>query len=378
MTSDKQIQEFSFDLMGTDGSARVGQITTAHGTIKTPAFMPVGTAATVKAMFVDHVRQTGADIVLGNTYHLMLRPTAERIHKFGGLHTFMNWPHPILTDSGGFQVMSLSKLRKITEQGVSFQSHIDGSSHLLSPERSMEIQGLLNSDIQMAFDECTAFPCTKEEAEKSMELSMRWAERSKQAFSGGAGQAIFGIVQGSVHEDLRARSIEALVDIEFPGYAIGGLAVGEGQEEMLRVLDFTLPMMPQDKPRYLMGVGTPQDLLLSCARGVDMFDCVMPTRSGRHGQAFTRFGKLNLSNARFADDASPLDPQSTCPAANSYSRAYYHHLFKSKEILGSMLLSWANVHYYQELMQGIRDAIKSGEFHEFAEKTQAGWKRGLK
>lgn len=377
MTDDTQIRDFSFEIKGTDGNARVGEITTAHGTIQTPAFMPVGTAATVKAMFVDHVRQTGADIVLGNTYHLMLRPTAERIHRFGGLHTFMNWHHPILTDSGGFQVMSLVKLRKITEQGVSFQSHIDGSSHLLTPERSLEIQGLLNSDIQMAFDECTPFPCEKKQAESSMELSMRWAERSKQAFSGNTGQAIFGIVQGSVHEDLRARSIKALVDIDFPGYAIGGLAVGEGQAEMLRVLDFALPMMPLDKPRYLMGVGTPEDLLLSCIRGVDMFDCVMPTRSGRHGQAFTRFGKLNLSNAKFADDASPLDPQSTCPAANSYSRAYYHHLFKSKEILGSMLLSWANVHYYQELMQGIRAAIQSGTLPEFAAETQENWQRGL-
>ncbi len=370
--------DFNFELFATDGAARVGEITTAHGTIQTPAFMPVGTAATVKAMFVDDVRATGADVILGNTYHLMLRPTAERIHRFGGLHRFMNWPYPILTDSGGFQVMSLSKLRKITEDGVSFQSHIDGSSHLLTPERSMEIQGLLGSDIQMAFDECTPFPCEKNEAESSMELSMRWAERSKRAFSGGPGQAVFGIVQGSVHEDLRARSVKALVEIDFPGYAIGGLAVGEGQEEMLRVLDFTLPMMPQDRPRYLMGVGTPEDLLLSCARGVDMFDCVMPTRSGRHGQAFTRYGKLNLSNARFADDATPLDSQSTCPAASNYSRAYYHHLFKSKELLGAMLLSWANIHYYQELMQGIRASVKAGTFSDFAAETKQNWARGLK
>jgi len=378
MTAKEQAnKQYSFERFATDGSARAGQITTAHGTIQTPAFMPVGTAATVKAMFVDHVRATGADIILGNTYHLMLRPTAERIDRFGGLHTFMNWPHPILTDSGGFQVMSLAKLRKITENGVSFQSHIDGSTHLLTPERSMEIQGLLNSDIQMAFDECTPFPCDKKEAESSMELSMRWAERSKQAFSGGLGQAIFGIVQGSVHEDLRERSVKALVDIDFPGYAIGGLAVGEGQAEMLRVLDFTVPMMPSDTPRYLMGVGTPEDLLLSCMRGVDMFDCVMPTRSGRHGQAFTRYGKLNLSNARFADDDTPLDPQSTCPAASSYSRAYYHHLFKSKEILGSMLLSWANIHYYQELMQGIRGAIKTGTLSDFAMETTENWQRGL-
>jgi queuine tRNA-ribosyltransferase len=377
MTVEKQSGNFSFKLLSTDGQARAGDVTTAHGTIQTPAFMPVGTAATVKAMMVDQVRATGAEIILGNTYHLMLRPTAERIDRFGGLHGFMNWPHPILTDSGGFQVMSLAKLRKITEQGVSFQSHIDGSKHLLTPERSMEIQGLLGSDIQMAFDECTPFPCTKGEAESSMELSMRWAERSREAFSGGPGQAIFGIVQGSVHEDLRARSVKALVDIDFPGYAIGGLAVGEGQEEMLRVLNFTTPMMPQDKPRYLMGVGTPDDLLESCARGVDMFDCVMPTRSGRHGQAFTRYGKLNLSNARFADDATPLDPHSSCPAANTYSRAYYHHLFKSKEILGSMLLSWANIHYYQELMQGIRAAIKSSTFTDFAMETKENWGRGL-
>ena len=377
MIAGDQSQKFSYELFATDGLARSGQLTTAHGTIQTPAFMPVGTAATVKAMFADTVRSTGADVVLGNTYHLMLRPTAERIHRLGGLHAFMNWPHPILTDSGGFQVMSLAKLRKITEEGVSFQSHIDVSSHLLTPERSMEIQGLLGSDIQMAFDECTPFPCEKKQAESSMELSMRWAERSKDAFSGSPGQAIFGIVQGSVHEDLRTRSIKALVDIDFPGYAIGGLAVGEGQEEMLRVLDFTVPMMPQDRPRYLMGVGTPQDLLESCARGVDMFDCVMPTRSGRHGQAFTRYGKLNLSNAGFADDAEPLDSQSSCPAANSYSRAYYHHLFKSKEILGAMLLSWANIHYYQELMRGIRVAVKSGTFNDFAAKTRENWDRGL-
>jgi len=376
MSEDNQPQDFSFEIFATDDRARAGEITTAHGTIQTPAFMPVGTAATVKAMMVEHVRATGAEILLGNTYHLMLRPTAERIYAFGGLHKFMNWPHPILTDSGGFQVMSLAKLRKITEQGVRFQSHIDGSTHMLTPERSMEIQALLNSDIQMAFDECTPFPCEKHQAESSMELSMRWAERSKQAFSGGPGQAIFGIVQGSVHEDLRTRSIAALVDIGFPGLAIGGLAVGEGQEEMLRVLDFTVPLMPHDKPRYLMGVGTPEDLLLSCMRGVDMFDCVMPTRSGRHGQAFTRYGKLNLSNARFADDPTPLDPQSTCPAANSYSRGYYHHLFKSKEILGAMLLSWANIHYYQDLMRGIRDAIKTGTFNDFATEVKASWKRG--
>lgn len=377
MSEDNKTPEFSFEIFASDGRARCGEITTAHGTIQTPAFMPVGTAATVKAMYVDHVRATGADIVLGNTYHLMLRPTAERIDKFGGLHAFMNWPHPILTDSGGFQVMSLAKLRKITEEGVRFQSHIDGSTHMLSPERSMEIQSLLNSDIQMAFDECTPFPCTKAEAEESMELSMRWAQRSKQAFSGGCGQAVFGIVQGSVHEDLRARSLQALVDIDFPGYAIGGLAVGEGQAEMLRVLDFTTPMMPQDKPRYLMGVGTPEDLLLSCMRGVDMFDCVMPTRSGRHGQAFTPYGKLNLSNARFADDTSPLDPQSTCPAANQYSRGYYHHLFKSKEILGAMLLSWANIHYYQDLMSGIRAAIKTGTLDDFCAETKENWAQGL-
>ncbi|MEX0840347.1 MAG: tRNA guanosine(34) transglycosylase Tgt [Parvibaculum sp.] len=361
---------FSFSLAATDGNARSGAISTPRGEIRTPAFMPVGTAATVKAMYPEQVRATGADIVLGNTYHLMLRPGAEEVAALGGLHKFMNWPHPILTDSGGFQVMSLSKLRKMTEEGVAFQSHLDGSRHMLSPERSIEIQCLLGSDIQMQLDECTPFPATEAEAKKSMELSLRWAARSKAAFEAephrAEGMALFGIVQGSIYEPLRAASAAGLREIGFDGYAVGGLAVGEGQAEMLRVLDFTTPALPEDKPRYLMGVGTPDDLVEAVRRGIDMFDCVMPTRNGRHGLAYTARGKINLKNARHAADPRPLDAESACPAARDYSRAYLHHLVKSGEMLGSMLVSWINLHYYQSLMAGMRTAIAEARFEAFA------------
>lgn len=371
---------FSFDLHNTDGMARTGVIHTPKGDIRTPAFMPVGTAGTVKALYPEQVRATGADIILGNTYHLMLRPGAEQVHALGGLHKFANWPHPILTDSGGFQVMSLSKLRKMTEQGVTFQSHIDGSRHLLSPERSIEIQCLLGSDIQMQLDECTPFPATEQEAEVSMRLSLRWAQRSKDAFESQPhrtpGMALFGIVQGSVSEHLRGESARGLADIGFDGYSIGGLAVGEGQAEMLRVLDFTTPMLPTDRPRYLMGVGTPDDLVEAVARGVDMFDCVMPTRSGRHGQAFTRFGRVNFKNARHAADPRPLDAESTCPAARDYSRAYLHHLTRCEEMLGAMLVSWINIHYYQSLMAEMRAAIAENRFAQFREKFKADQARG--
>ena len=364
---------FSYKVSTTSGLARRGEISTPKGTIQTPAFMPVGTAATVKGMLPETVKETGADILLGNTYHLMLRPGAERVASLGGLHKFMNWDKPILTDSGGFQVMSLSKLRKITEEGVAFQSHIDGSSYNLTPERSMEIQALLGSDIQMAFDECTSFPATETQAETSMELSMRWAKRSKQAFEkySADGQAIFGIVQGGVYEHLRIRSAEALKEIEFPGYAVGGLAVGEGQQAMFDTLDFTIPHLPQDKPRYLMGVGTPLDLVGAVERGVDMFDCVMPTRSGRHGQAFTCDGKVNLKNAQFKDDPAPLDEHSSCSAMRDYSKAYLHHLIRSGELLASMLVSWANIHFYQELMAAMRLAIEEDRFAEFAKEFRA-------
>ena len=357
-----------YKISAVDGLARSGTVTVSRGEIRTPAFMPVGTAATVKAMFPQTVESTGADIILGNTYHLMLRPGAERLAKLGGLHQFMNWGKPILTDSGGYQVMSLSKLRKITEHGVTFQSHIDGLSYELTPERSIEIQELLGSDIQMVFDECTPYPCTFSEAQSSLELSMRWAERSKIAF-GNSSHALFGIVQGSVFPDQRALSAEILKEIAFDGYAIGGLAVGEGQEMMLKVLDETIPSLPWDSPRYLMGVGTPEDIIKSVMRGVDMFDCVMPTRSGRHGQAFTWNGRMNLLNAKYSDDLSPLDEGSDCPAANSYSRAYLHHLIKSREYLGAMLLTWANVHFYQDLMKNLRQAISDGKFQEFAQIT---------
>ncbi len=359
---------FGFKLLASDGGARRGVITTPHGMIETPAFMPVGTAATVKGMFPETVRQTGADIILGNTYHLMLRPGPERVARLGGLHSFMNWDGPILTDSGGFQVMSLSKLRTLSEEGVEFQSHIDGNRYHLTPERSMEIQALLGADIQMAFDECTPHPVSHEEALKSMELSMRWAKRSKEAFAAysAPGQALFGIVQGSVYQDLRQRSVEALTEISFPGYAIGGLAVGEGQGLMFEVLDYTAPLLPVDKPRYLMGVGTPLDLLGGVERGVDMFDCVMPTRSGRHGQAFTFDGKVNLKNAQYKDDPLPLEPQRDCPACRDYSRAYLHHLVRSGELLASMLISWANIDFYQTLMAEMRLAIEEGRFEDYA------------
>ena len=357
-----------FELLKTDNTARLGRIDTPRGAIRTPAFMPVGTAGTVKAMYPTQVRELGADIVLGNTYHLMLRPGAEEVAALGGLQNFMQWDGPILTDSGGFQVMSLAKLAKMSEDGVRFQSHIDGSEHMLTPERSIEIQTLLGANIAMVLDECTSFPATHEVAQSSMHLSTRWAARSKTAFEkydAGKGDALFGIVQGGVYEDLRHESASALIDIGFDGYAVGGLAVGEGHEEMLRVLDFTVPALPADAPRYLMGVGTPHDLVQAVARGIDMFDCVMPTRAGRHGLAYTRRGKVNLRNARHAHDPRPLDDESACPAASQYSRAYLHHLFKCNEYLGPMLLSWNNLHYYQQLMGGLRAAIEAGKISEF-------------
>lgn len=357
--------EFSFKINAKDGQWRSGVVNTAHGEIRTPAFMPVGTAATVKAMLPESVKSTGADIILGNTYHLMLRPTAERIANLGGLHKFMNWNAPILTDSGGFQVMSLSQIRKITEEGVRFQSHIDGSKHMLSPERSMEIQYLLGSDITMIFDECTPYPATEKVAADSMRLSLRWAERSKNAYIKRDGYGLFGIVQGSVFEKLRKESADALKEIDFDGFAIGGLAVGEGQEVMFQTLDFTVPMLPEDKPRYLMGVGKPADLVGAVKRGVDMFDCVLPTRSGRNGQAFTSKGVVNILNSKYKDDDSPLDDECICPACSNYSRAYLHHLVKSKEILGSMLMTWHNLQYYQTLMSQMRDAIAKGVFLDF-------------
>ncbi|MEO1563654.1 MAG: tRNA guanosine(34) transglycosylase Tgt [Pseudomonadota bacterium] len=356
---------FQFQVNATDGKARTGVIQTPKGDIRTPAFMPVGTAATVKAMMPESVRETGADILLGNTYHLMLRPGAERIANLGGLHRFMNWNRPILTDSGGFQVMSLSQLRKLTEEGVKFRSHIDGTEFNLTPERSMDIQKLLGSDIVMAFDECTPFPATRDQARDSMELSMRWAQRSRDAFGDRPGYALFGIQQGSTFEDLRAESADALRGIEFDGYAVGGLAVGEGQELMFDVLDYAPGQLPEDKPRYLMGVGKPDDIVGAVLRGIDMFDCVLPSRSGRTGQAFTRRGVVNLRNARHKDDPRPLDEECTCPACCNYSRAYLHHVIKSDEIIGSMLLTWHNLHYYQELMQGLRDAIAAGQLEGF-------------
>ncbi len=361
---------FEYSVKATDGRARTGQIAMRRGTIRTPAFMPVGTAATVKAMKVEDVRATGADIILGNTYHLMLRPGAERVARLGGLHKFMRWNRPILTDSGGYQVMSLSDLRKLTEKGVEFRSHIDGSKHMLTPERSMEIQRLLGSDIVMAFDECPRADRPMAEIEASMELSMRWAQRSRDAFDAGgdhaANAALFGIQQGALDEGLRARSAEALRDIGFDGYAIGGLAVGEGQEAMFSVLDYAPAMLPEDAPRYLMGVGKPDDLVGAVERGVDMFDCVLPTRSGRNGQAFTWNGPVNLRNARHAEDSGPLDPRCPCPTCTGYSRAYLHHLQKSGEILGSMLVTEHNLSFYQNLMQAMRDAISEGVFAKFA------------
>ena len=367
---------FGFSLLGTDGGARRGTVRTSRGDIRTPAFMPVGTAATVKAMYMDQVKDLGADIILGNTYHLMLRPGAERVARLGGLHKFARWSGPILTDSGGFQVMSLAQLRKLTEHGVIFKSHIDGQSFEMTPERSIEIQGLLGSDIQMQLDECVALPATHKDVEKAMELSLRWAERCKVAFGDQPERAMFGIVQGGVEPDLRERSATALTNMDLKGYAIGGLAVGEPQEIMLDTITATVPYLPTDKPRYLMGVGTPQDLLRSVARGIDMFDCVMPTRSGRHGLAFTQHGKVNLRNARHAEDHRPLDETSSCPAARDYSRAYLHHLVKANEALGGMLLTWANLAYYQDLMQGMRDAIDAKRFAAFAEETEARWTAG--
>ncbi len=355
-------QQFSFDLKATDGKARTGVINTPRGEVRTPAFMPVGTAATVKAMMPESVRATGADILLGNTYHLMLRPTAERIDRLAGLHKFMNWERPILTDSGGFQVMSLAGLRKLTEKGVTFKSHIDGSKHELTPERSMEIQRLLGSDVVMCFDECPSLPADRKRIAESMQLSMRWAQRSRDAFGDRPGHALFGIMQGGLEQDLREESAEALKAIGFEGYAIGGLAVGEGQEAMFDCLDFAPDFLPTDKPRYLMGVGKPDDIVGAVARGVDMMDCVLPSRSGRTGQVFTRHGVVNIKNARHADDPRPLDEECTCPACSNYSRAYLHHVFRSNEMISGMLLTWHNLHYFQEIMQGMRDAISAGTF----------------
>jgi queuine tRNA-ribosyltransferase len=352
---------FGFDRLAVDGAARRGRIRTAHGTIETPAFMPVGTAATVKAMTPEAVAATGAEILLGNTYHLMLRPGAERIERLGGLHRFMNWPHAILTDSGGYQVMSLAELRKLSETGVTFRSHIDGQAHELTPERSVRIQHALGADITMAFDECTPHPAEEGVAADSMRLSMRWAERSKAAFVERPGHGLFGIVQGSVYRSLREESAASLTGIGFDGYAVGGLAVGEGQAKMFEMLDITVPLLPADRPRYLMGVGKPPDLVGSVRRGIDMFDCVLPTRSGRTGQAFTRRGPVNIRNARHLEDPRPLDEACACPACRGYSRAYLHHLWRAEEMLGQVLLTWHNLHYYQQLMAGMRQAIERGD-----------------
>ena len=371
---------YRYTLLAQDGRARRGTLATAHGTVQTPTFMPVGTAGTVKAMHLQHVRETGAEVVLGNVYHLMLRPTAERVARLGGLHAFMGWPHTILTDSGGFQIMSLGALRTLDEQGVTFRSHVDGAVHRLTPERSMEIQSLLGSDIQMQLDECLALPAERQEVIRAMELSARWAERSKAAFEAlggpGRGQGLHGIVQGGTDIAVRLRSAALLTAIGFGGYSVGGLAVGEPQAEMLAVLDEVCPALPQDRPRYLMGVGTPDDLVQAIARGIDMFDCVMPTRAGRHATAYTRFGRINLKNARHADDPRPLDEESDCPAARDYSRAYLHHLVKAGEPLAGMLLSWVNVAYYQHLMKGARAAIEAGSYADFMAAAREGWARG--
>ncbi|WP_417517771.1 tRNA guanosine(34) transglycosylase Tgt [Minwuia sp.] len=367
---------FGFQVEATSGAARAGRVSTAHGEIETPVFMPVGTAGTVKAMLPGSVKATGASIILGNTYHLMLRPGAERVASLGGLHRFMNWPGPILTDSGGFQVMSLAGLRRLDEDGVTFASHIDGQKVKLTPESSTEIQDLLDATITMAFDECTEYPAPHQKAAESMRLSMRWAERSRNAFRARAGYGQFGIVQGSTFEDLRQESAEALTGIGFEGYAIGGLAVGEGQDEMFQALDFTTPMLPADRPRYLMGVGKPGDLVGAVMRGVDMFDCVAPTRSGRNGQCFTRRGTVNLRNARHRDDPRPLDDECACPACTDYSRAYLHHLIKAKEILAAMLMSWHNLHYYQQLMRGMRAAILGDTLPDFAESFASAQRAG--
>lgn len=365
-----------FSVSATDGAARRAKLETAHGVIETPTFMPVGTAATVKAMTPEAVRETGAQIILGNTYHLMLRPTAERVAKLGGLHKFMNWPGPILTDSGGFQVMSLSQLNKVTEQGVTFQSHIDGARHELTPERSIEIQHLLDATITMQLDECVKLPATEKRAAEAMRLSIRWAERCKTAFRQRDGYGLFGIVQGGTNAALREESAKGLLGIGFDGYAVGGLAVGETQEEMFATLDVTVPHLPADRPRYLMGVGKPSDLVGAVMRGIDMFDCVMPTRSGRTGQAFTRRGSINIRNARHAEDPRPLDEHCRCPACRDYSRAYLHHLVRSDEILGAMLMTQHNLTYYQDLMIGMRAAIAEGRLQAFAADFQAGQSLG--
>ena len=368
--------EFSFHLLSSDGAARTGEIRMPRGVIRTPAFMPVGTAGTVKGMYPEQLKSIGADVVLGNTYHLMLRPGAERVSRLGGLHTLMNWPYPILTDSGGFQVMSLSALRKVSDQGVTFQSHIDGSTHEMSPERSIEIQLLLDADIVMQLDECVSLPAPRETVEKAMQLSLRWAERSKAAFGLQPARGLFAIVQGGTDEALRRESAENLVSVGFQGYAIGGLAVGEPQAEMLRTIEATEAFLPKDRPRYLMGVGTPDDLLESIVRGIDMFDCVMPTRAGRHGTAYSRFGKLNMRNARHAEDKRPIDVEALCPATRDYSRAYLHHLIRADEMLGQMLLTWSNLAYYQSLMAGARKAIAEKRFGDYAADVKAGWAKG--
>ncbi|MBT7223300.1 MAG: tRNA guanosine(34) transglycosylase Tgt [Marinovum sp.] len=365
-----------FSKLAVDGKARSGVLHTPRGEIRTPAFMPVGTAATVKAMMPEAVRATGADILLGNTYHLMLRPTAERINHLGGLHKFMNWQRPILTDSGGFQVMSLAGLRKLTERGVTFKSHIDGSKHEITPERSMEIQRLLGSDIVMCFDECTPFPATEAEALDSMRLSMRWAQRSRDSFGDRPGHMLFGIQQGSVFPQQRQESADALRAIGFDGYAVGGLAVGEGQPMMFEVLDYAVDMLPEDRPRYLMGVGKPDDIVGAVARGIDMMDCVLPSRSGRTGQLFTRRGVVNIKNARHQNDPRPLDETCACPTCQNYSRAYLHHVFRAQEMISGMLLTWHNLHYYQDLMQSMRDAITAGEFEAFQGQFHAERARG--
>ena len=365
---------FSFRLIATDGAARLGEITTAHGVVRTPAFMPVGTQAAIKGVHHDDVRAAGADIVLANTYHLMLRPSAERVAALGGLHTFMRWPLPILTDSGGYQVMSLASLRKVAEAGVTFRSHLDGATVELTPERAVEVQLLFGSDIAMQLDECVSLPADKRDIERAMQLSLRWAERCKRAFEKApADRALFGIVQGGDDPRLRGASVRGLVDLGFDGYAIGGLAVGETQDVMLRTIAETAPAMPAERPRYLMGVGTPADILKTIARGIDMFDCVLPTRNGRHGLAFTRFGPINIKNAHHADDPRPLDPESRCPAAREFSRAYLHHLFKAGEALGGSLLSVVNLFYYQDLMAGARAAIAQGRFADYASRTEEQW-----
>jgi queuine tRNA-ribosyltransferase len=369
------VTDFVHRILATDGAARTGVVHTAHGDVATPAFMPVGTAGTVKAMTADAVRTTGSDIVLGNTYHLMLRPGAERVARLGGLHRFMDWPGPILTDSGGFQVMSLAKLRKLDADGVTFQSHLDGSTHRLTPARSVEIQHLLDATITMVLDECTPFPATEAQAQASMQLSMRWAERSRDSFIARPGYALFGIAQGGIYPSLRAASARALTAIGFDGYAIGGLAIGEGQATTFAVLDATVPHLPADAPRYLMGVGTPDDIVGAVQRGIDMFDCVIPTRAGRTARAYTWRGAFNLRNARFADDEAALDPECACPACARHSRAYLHHLFKAEEMLGPMLLTWHNVSYYQTLMRGLRAAIAERRLDSFAGAVRAGWAR---